>query len=72
MRKLLRLENLVNFDVFMKFAKRGDALFINHASIEVGHSIFFLRVRLVQSKQTMKMLLSPTLVAIYHSYASAA
>ena len=72
MRKLLRLENLVNFDVWMKFAKRGDALFINHGSIEVGHSIFFLRVRLVQSKQTMKMLLSPSLVAIYHSYASVA
>ena len=74
MRKLLRLEKLVNFDVWMKFAKRGDALFINHGSIEVGHSIyfFFLRVRLVQSKQTMKMLLSPSLVAIYHSYASVA
>ena len=69
MRKLLRLENLVNFDVWMKFVKRGDALFINHGSIEVGHSIFFLRVRLVQSKQTMKMLLSPSLVASYHSYA---
>ena len=41
MRKLLRLEKLVNFDVWMKFAKRGDALFINHGSIEVGHSIFF-------------------------------
>ena len=42
MRKLLRLENLVNFDVLMKFAERGDASFINHASIEVGHSIFFI------------------------------
>ena len=52
MRKLLRLEKSVNFDVWMKFVKRGDALFINHGSIEVGHSIFFffLRVRLVQSK----------------------
>ena len=51
MRKLLRLENLVNFDVLMKFEKRGDATFINHASIEVGHSnSFFLRVRRVQSK----------------------
>ena len=52
MRKLLRLKNLVNFDVLMKFEKRGDALFNNHASIEVGHSNFFfyLRVRLVQSK----------------------
>ena len=52
MKKLLRLENLVNFDVWMKFVKRGDALFINHGSIEVGNSIFFffLRVRLVQSK----------------------
>ena len=52
MRKLLRLENLVNFDVLMKFEKRGDASFINQASIEVGHSnyFFFLRVRLVQSK----------------------
>ena len=73
MKKLLRLEKLVNFDVWMKFAKRGDALFINHGSIEVGHSIFFfLRLRLDQSKQTMKMLLSSSLVAIYHSYASAA
>ena len=53
MRKLLRLENLVNFDVLMKFEKRGDASFINHASIEVGHSnffFFFLSGRLVQSK----------------------
>ena len=41
MRKLLRLENLVNFNVWMKFVKRGDALFINHGSIEVGHSFFF-------------------------------
>ena len=38
---------LVNFDVWMKFVKRGDALFINHGSIEVGNSIFFLRVHLV-------------------------
>ena len=44
MRKLLRLEKLVNFDVWMKFSKRGDALFINHGSIEVGHSIFFFYV----------------------------
>ena len=36
MKKLLRLEKFVNFDVLMKFAKRGDALFINHGSIEVG------------------------------------
>ena len=51
MRKLLRLENLVNFDVWMKFVKRGDALFINHGCIEVGHSnFFFLRGRLVRSK----------------------
>ena len=41
MRKQLRLENLVNFDVLMKFAERGDASFINHAFIEVGHSNFF-------------------------------
>ena len=44
MRKLLRLENLVNFDVLMKSEKRGDAAFINHAFIEVGHSIFFFYV----------------------------
>ena len=41
MRKLLRLENLVNFDVLMEFEKRGDATFINHSSIEVGHSNSF-------------------------------
>ena len=51
MRKKVRLENLVNFDVLIKFEKRGDATFINHASIEVGHrNSFFLRVHLVQSK----------------------
>ena len=50
MKKLLRLEKLVNFDVWMKFVKHGDALFINHDSIEVGLSIFFLHLRLVQTK----------------------
>ena len=51
MRKLLRLENLVNFDVLMKSEKRGDAAFITHTSIEVRLSnSFFLRVPLVQSK----------------------
>ena len=44
MRKLLPLEKLVNFDVWMKFAKRGDALFINHGSIEVGLSNFLFYV----------------------------
>ena len=52
MKNLLRFENLVSFDVFMKFGERGDASFINHASIEVGNSnsFFILRVCLVQSK----------------------
>ena len=44
MRKLIRFENLVNFDVLMKFEKRGDATFINHASIEVRHSNSFFYV----------------------------
>ena len=35
----------------MKFEERGDVLFINYISIEVGHRTFiFLRVRRVQSR----------------------